>query len=74
MNCPNTQMRVAFYGHLCQKRYNVLVTGKAKPKSSRANVLDENIHGIKVLRRGVRLVPSSRVIRTTLRPLTPGIG
>lgn len=52
----------------------MLVTGKAKPKSSRANVLDENIHGIKVLRRGVRLVPSSRVIRTTLRPLTPGIG
>lgn len=51
----------------------MLVTGKAKPKSSRAHVLDENVRGMEV-RRGVRLVPSSRVIRTTLRPLTPGIG
>lgn len=50
------------------------VTGKAKPKSSPAHVLGENVRGMKVLRRGVRLVPSSRVIRTTLRPLTPGIG
>lgn len=74
MNCPNTQMRVSFYGHLCQERYNVPVTGKAKPKSSPAHVLGENVRGMKVLRRGVRLVPSSCVIRTTLRPLTPGIG
>lgn len=47
--------------------------GKDEPRIESPRMLDENVRGMKVPRRAVQIAPSSRVIRTPLLPLAPGV-